>query len=108
MSDQMNLMVEHLSQSTVKIGEQGQQAIEQLNYKVSELMMGLGGTMSELMSDVARQRMEQDRVVIENQQKLHEHSSILIDNLGSEIKDLIVHSQDAVQAYKENIQKLLK
>jgi hypothetical protein len=41
MSDQMNLMVEHLSQSTVKIGEQGQQAIEQLNYKVSELMMGL-------------------------------------------------------------------
>jgi hypothetical protein len=48
--------------------------------------------------------MEQDRVVIENQQKLHEHSSILIDNLGSEIKDLIVHSQDAVQAYKENIQ----
>jgi len=92
MSDQMNLMVEHLSQSTVKIGEQGQQAIEQL--------------MSELMSDVARQRMEQDRVVIENQQKLHEHSSILIDNLGSEIKDLIVHSQDAVQAYKENIQKI--
>ena len=108
MSDQMNSMVEHLSQSTVKIGEQGQQAIEQLNGKVSELMMELGGTISELMSDVAKQRMEQDRIAIENQQKLHEQSSILIDNLGAEIKDLIAHSQDAVQAYKENIQKIVQ
>lgn len=106
MSDQMNLMVGHLSQGAAKIGEQGQNAIEQLNGKVSELMGNLGGTMSELMSDVTKQRMEQDRVILENQQKLHEQSSALIDNLGTEIKDLIAHSQNAVQAYKENIQKL--
>ncbi|MEG8266666.1 anti-phage defense ZorAB system protein ZorA [Acinetobacter baumannii] len=106
MSDQMNLMVDHLSQGAAKIGEQGQHAIEQLNGKVSELMGNLGGTMSELMSDVTKQRMEQDRVILENQQKLHEQSSTLIDNLGTEIKDLIAHSQNAVQVYKENIQKL--
>ncbi|MGQ1176634.1 anti-phage ZorAB system protein ZorA [Acinetobacter baumannii] len=106
MSDQMNLMVDHLSQGVAKIGEQGQHAIEQLNGKVSELMGSLGGTMSELMSDVTKQRMEQDRVILENQQKLHEQSSALIDNLGTEIKDLIAHSQNAVQVYKENIQKL--
>lgn len=106
MSDQMNLMVDHLSQGAAKIGEQGQHAIEQLNGKVSELMRNLGGTMSELMSDVTKQRMEQDRVILENQQKLHEQSSTLIDNLGTEIKDLIAHSQNAVQVYKENIQKL--
>ena len=106
MSDQMNLMVDHLSQGAAKIGEQGQHAIEQLNGKVSELMGNLGGTMSELMSDVTKQRMEQDRVILENQQKLHEQSSALIDNLGTEIKDLIAHSQNAVQVYKENIQKL--
>ena len=106
MSDQMNLMVDHLSQGAAKIGEQGQHAIEQLNGKVSELIGNLGGTMSELMSDVTKQRMEQDRVILENQQKLHEQSSALIDNLGTEIKDLIAHSQNAVQVYKENIQKL--
>lgn len=106
MSDQMNLMVDHLSQGAAKIGEQGQHAIEQLNGKVSELMGNLGGTMSELMSDVTKQRMEQDRVILENQQKLHEQSSALIDNLGTEIKDLIAHSQNAVHVYKENIQKL--
>ncbi|WP_286418662.1 anti-phage ZorAB system protein ZorA [Acinetobacter sp. 226-1] len=106
MTDQMNLMVDHLSQGAAKIGEQGQHAIEQLNGKVSELMGNLGGTMSELMSDVTKQRMEQDRVILENQQKLHEQSSALIDNLGTEIKDLIAHSQNAVQVYKENIQKL--
>lgn len=106
MSDQMNLMVDHLSQGAAKIGEQGQHAIEQLNGKVSELMGNLGGTMSELMSDVTKQRMEQDRVILENQQKLHEQSSALIDNLGAEIKDLIAHSQNAIQVYKENIQKL--
>ncbi|EJB8375496.1 MULTISPECIES: anti-phage ZorAB system protein ZorA [Acinetobacter] len=106
MTDQMNLMVDHLSQGAAKIGEQGQHAIEQLNGKVSELMGNLGGTMSELMSDVTKQRMEQDRVILENQQKLHEQSSTLIDNLGTEIKDLIAHSQNAVQVYKENIQKL--
>lgn len=106
MSNQMNLMVDHLSQGAAKIGEQGQHAIEQLNGKVSELMGNLGGTMSELMSDVTKQRKEQDRVILENQQKLHEQSSALIDNLGTEIKDLIAHSQNAVQVYKENIQKL--
>ncbi|MGO3920655.1 anti-phage ZorAB system protein ZorA [Acinetobacter venetianus] len=106
MSNQMNLMVDHLSQGAAKIGEQGQHAIEQLNGKVSELMGNLSGTMSELMSDVTKQRMEQDRVILENQQKLHEQSSALIDNLGTEIKDLIAHSQNAVQVYKENIQKL--
>ncbi|WAU72344.1 anti-phage ZorAB system protein ZorA [Acinetobacter sp. TR11] len=106
MSDQMNLMVDHLSQGAAKIGEQGQHAIEQLNGKVSELMGNLGGTMSELMSDITKQRMEQDRVILENQQKLHEQSSALIDNLGAEIKDLIAHSQNAIQVYKENIQKL--
>ncbi|MFX2256018.1 anti-phage ZorAB system protein ZorA [Acinetobacter variabilis] len=106
MSDQMNLMVDHLSQGAAKIGEQGQHAIEQLNGKVSELIGNLGGTMSELMSDVTKQRTEQDRVILENQQKLHEQSSALIDNLGTEIKDLIAHSQNAVQVYKENIQKL--
>lgn len=106
MTDQMNLMVDHLSQGAAKIGEQGQHAIEQLNGKVSELIGNLGGTMSELMSDVTKQRMEQDRVILENQQKLHEQSSTLIDNLGTEIKDLIAHSQNAVQVYKENIQKL--
>jgi len=106
MSTQMNEMVENLSAGSAKIGDQGLYAVEQLNSKVSELVSGLGTSMSDLLSNVAEQRIEQDRQISDNQQKLHEQSSVLIDNLGSEIKELIVHSQNAVQSHKENIQKL--
>ncbi|WP_252152017.1 MULTISPECIES: anti-phage ZorAB system protein ZorA [unclassified Acinetobacter] len=106
MSDQMNSMVEQLSKGAEKIGEQGQYAIEQLNGKVSELIGHMGGTMSGVMADIAKQRIEQDRTIADNQHKLHEQSSILIDSLGVEIKELIVHSQNAVESYKNNIQKL--
>lgn len=106
MSEQMNSMVEHLSKGAEKIGEQGQYAIEQLNGKVSELIGQMGGTMSGVMADIAKQRIEQDRTIADNQHKLHEQSSILIDSLGVEIKELIGHSQNAVESYKNNIQKL--
>lgn len=106
MSTQMNEMVENLSAGSAKIGDQGLYAVEQLNSKVSDLVSGLGTSMSDLLSNVADQRIEQDRQISDNQQKLHEQSSVLIDNLGSEIKELITHSKEAVQAHKENIQKL--
>ncbi|MEZ7502705.1 anti-phage ZorAB system protein ZorA [Psychrobacter sp. Arc29] len=106
MSTQMTEMVENLSAGSAKIGDQGLHAVEQLNNKVSEMVSGLGTSMSGLLSNVAEQRIDQDRQILDNQQKLHEQSSVLIDNLGSEIKELIVHSQNAVQSHKENIQKL--
>jgi putative membrane protein len=106
MSEQMNSMVDHLSKGAEKIGEQGQYAIDQLNGKVSELIGHMGGTMANVMADIAKQRIQQDQVIADNQQKLHDQSSTLINNLGSEIKELIVHSQNAVDAYKDNIQKL--
>lgn len=106
MAEQMNLMIDHLSKGAEKIGEQGQHTIDQLNGKVSELIGHMGGTMSSVMADIAKQRIEQDQVIADNQQKLHEHSSTLINNLGAEIKELIVHSQNAVDVYKDNIQKL--
>ncbi|MFX9108537.1 anti-phage ZorAB system protein ZorA, partial [Acinetobacter baumannii] len=106
MSEQMNAMIDHLSKGAEKIGEQGQHAIEQLNGKVSELIGHMGGTMSNVIADIAKQRIEQDQIISDNQQKLHEHSSTLINNLGTEIKELIVHSQNAVDTYKENIQKI--
>ncbi|MDX1787174.1 MAG: anti-phage ZorAB system protein ZorA [Psychrobacter sp.] len=106
MSTQMNEMVENLSAGSTKIGDQGLYAVEQLNSKVSDLVSGLGTSMSDLLSNVAEQRIEQDRQISDNQQKLHEQSSVLIDNLGSEIKELITHSKEAVQTHKENIQKL--
>ena len=106
MSTQMTEMVDNLSAGSAKIGDQGLHAVEQLNSKVSEMVSGLGTSMSGLLSNVAEQRIDQDRQILDNQQKLNEQSSILIDNLGSEIKELIVHSQNAVQSHKENIQKL--
>lgn len=108
MSTQMNEMVENLSAGSAKIGEQGLHVVEQLNSKVSDLVSGLGTSMSDLLSNVAEQRIEQDRQISDNQQKLHEQSSVLIDNLGSEIKELITHSKEAVQTHKENIQKLFQ
>jgi len=106
MSVQMSNMVEQLSTGANKIGEQGLYAVEQLNNKTTELVAGLGDAMSELLSSIAEQRIQQDKHISENQQKLHEQSSELIDNLSIEVKELLVHSQQAVQAYKDNLQKL--
>nr|WP_227615802.1 anti-phage ZorAB system protein ZorA [Acinetobacter ursingii] len=106
MAEQMNSMVDHLTKGAEKIGEQGQHTIDQLNGKVSELIEHMGGTMANVMADIAKQRIQQDQVIADNQQKLHDQSSTLINDLGSEIKELIVHSQNAVDAYKDNIQKL--
>lgn len=106
MSVQMNGMVDQLSAGAAKIGDQGLDIVEQLDSKVTQLVSGLGGSMSELLANIAEQRVQQDNQILENQQKLHEQSSVLIDNLGNEIKELIVHSQNAVQSHKDNIQKL--
>lgn len=106
MSEQMNSMVDQLAQGAVQIGEQGQYAIEQLNGKVSELIAGMGQTMTGVMHDMSQQRIAQDNLIVENQQKLHQQSAQLMDNLGAEIKELIVHSQNAVETHKQNIQKL--
>ncbi|GAA0315121.1 anti-phage ZorAB system protein ZorA [Psychrobacter aestuarii] len=106
MASQMNTMVEQLSTGAAKMGEQSLHATEQLNQKVSELVGSLDGAMSGLLSNIANQRLEQDRQIADNQQKLHEQSSTLIDDLGSEIQALITQSQETTQAYKDNIQKL--
>lgn len=106
MSKQMTLMVDELTVGTAKIGEQGQNTIDQINTKVTELVAGLGGSMSELLTKVAQQRVEQDRVIADNQQKLHNQSSELINELGSSVKELIAQSQNAVLDYKENLKKL--
>lgn len=106
MSDQMNLMVEQLQKGVGKIGEQGESAIEQISQQVSELVKGLSGSMGELLKDVANQRTEQDRIIAENQQKLYTQSSEFINELGTAVKELIVHSQSAVSEYKDNLKKL--
>ena len=106
MASQMNTMVEQLSTGAAKMGEQSLYATEQLNQKVSELVGSLDGTMSELLSNIANQRLEQDRQIADSQKKLHEQSSTLIDDLGGEIQALITQSQETTQAYKDNIQKL--
>lgn len=42
--------------------------------------------MSGMMADIAQQRIEQDRKIADNQHKLHEQSSTLIDSLGEKSK----------------------
>lgn len=106
MSVQMSNMVEQLSTGANKIGEQGLYAVEQMNIKTNELVEGLGLSMSELMHTISEQRAQQDQQISQNQKKLFEQSSVLIDDMSNEVKELIVHSQQAAQAYKDNIQKL--
>lgn len=108
MSIQMRGMVEQLSTGANKIGEQGLYAVEQMNNKTTELASGLGEAMSDLLSNISEQRIQQDKQISDNQQKLHEQSSGLIDDLGAEVKALISQSQVATQAYKDNIDKLSK
>ena len=106
MSQQMSSMVEQMSLGAAKIGEQSAETANQLNEKMTALVSGLGGSLSEILTGIGEQRIQQDRKIFENQHKLHEQSSVFIDNLGSEIKELITYSQQAILSHKENIQKL--
>lgn len=106
MSRQMSTMVEHMSLGAAKIGEQSAETANQLNEKMTKLVSDLGDSLSDILTGIGKQRVQQDREIFENQHKLHEQSSVLIDKLGSEIKTLITHSQQAVLSHQENIQKL--
>ena len=106
MSQQMSSMVENLSSGAAKIGEQSAETANQLNEKMTALVSALGGSLSDILTGIGKQRVEQDRKIYQNQDALHKQSSVLIDNLGSEIKELITHSQQAVLSHKDNIQKL--
>ena len=106
MSNQMNTMVENLSSGAAKIGEQSAETANQLNDKMNALVTALGGSLSDILRGIGKQRVEQDRKIYQNQDALHKQSSVLIDNLGSEIKELITHSQQAVLSHQQNIQKL--
>lgn len=106
MSHQMSSMVENLSSGAAKIGEQSAETANQLNEKMTALVSALGGSLSDILTGIGKQRVEQDRKIYQNQDALHKQSSVLIDNLGSEIKELITHSQQAVLSHKDNIQKL--
>lgn len=106
MSNQMNVMVDQLTAGAAKIGEQGQNTIDQLNAKVTELISGLGGSMSELLESVAKQRANQDRFIADNQQKLHAQSSELLNDLGGSVTELIRQTQNAIQDYKANLKQL--
>lgn len=106
MSQQMSSMVENLSLGAAKIGEQSSETANQLNEKMTALVSSLGGSLSDILTGIGKQRVEQDRKIYQNQDALHKQSSVLIDNLGSEIKELITHSQQAVLSHKDNIQKL--
>ena len=106
MSNQMNVMVDQLTAGAAKIGEQGQNTIDQLNAKVTELISGLGGSMSELLESVAKQRADQDRFIADNQQKLHAQSSELLNDLGGSVTELIKQTQNAIEDYKANLKKL--
>lgn len=106
MSQQMSSMVENMSLGAAKIGEQSVETANQLNDKMTALVTALGGSLSDILRGIGKQRVEQDRKIYENQDTLHKQSSALIDNLSSEIKELITHSQQAVLSHQQNIQKL--
>lgn len=106
MSEQMANMVVGLSESASKIGEQGQNSVKQLNEKVSELMENMEITMTSVVENIAQTRIKQDQVIAENQAKIHTEASLFIENLSSEIKQLVLESKNATESYKNNIQKL--
>ena len=115
--DQTSLLVDNMGISVKEvISDIAQQRVVQeeliakhqqkLHDQSLDLVNTMGDSVQELLNKVTQQRLEQDKTIADNQQKLHDQSSILIEKLSNEVSQLITHSQNATEAFKENVQRI--
>lgn len=106
MGTTLNSMLDQVQHSVSKIGETGTEAAQQMGFQVADMITQMNSKIGGMMSDITQQRIEQDRVISENQQALHQTTTGLMDNLTEQITRLLQESQAAIQSSRENIEKL--
>ena len=106
MTNTLNTVLEQVQQSVVKIGETGTDAAQQMGLQVADMLTQLNTKIAGMVDGITQQRMEQDRVIAENQQALHQTTTDLIDGLAEKITQLLQESQIAIQSSRDNIEKL--
>ena len=106
MTNTLNTVLEQVQQSVVKIGETGTDAAQQMGLQVADMLTQLNTKIAGMVDGITQQRMEQDRVIAENQQALHQTTTGLIDGLAEKITQLLQESQIAIQSSRDNIEKL--
>lgn len=106
MTNTLNTVLEQVQQSVVKIGETGTDAAQQMGLQVADMLTQLNTKIAGMVDGITQQRMEQDRIIAENQQALHQTTTGLIDGLAEKITQLLQESQIAIQSSRDNIEKL--
>ena len=106
MNNSLNTMLDEVQKSVVKIGETGTDAAQQMGSQVADMLTQLNTKIAGMVEGITQQRMEQDRVIAENQQALHQTTTDLIDGLAEKITQLLQESQIAIQSSRDNIEKL--
>ena len=95
MTNTLNTVLEQVQQSVVKIGETGTDAAQQMGLQVADMLTQLNTKIAGMVDGITQQRMEQDRVIAENQQALHQTTTGLIDGLAEKITQLFsVHDKN--------------
>ncbi len=106
MGDTMNEMLKQVQKSVASIGDTGTQAAEQMNAQITDMLSQMNQTIAAMMADIGQQRVAQDRLVMENQQALHQTTTGMMDELKAQITRLLEESQIAIQSHRQNIDKL--
>lgn len=106
MGDTMNEMLQQVQKSVASIGDTGTHAAEQMNAQMTDMLSQMNQTIAAMMADIGQQRVAQDRLVMENQQALHQTTTGMMDELKAQITRLLEESQIAIQSHRQNIDKL--
>lgn len=106
MSNNLTSMLDQVDQSVSKIGDTGASAAQQMGLQVADMLRHMNEKIEGMVAGITEKRIEQDRVISENQQALHQTTTGLLDNLTAQITRLLEESQIAIQSSRQNIEKL--
>jgi putative membrane protein len=97
--EQDNLAIE----SQKQLHHSTNSAFSQIAHQTDGFINKMGESMSGLLLDIENRRVEQDQLVIENQQKLHENMTTMLNSLALQFDRLLDESRLAIQGYRQNI-----
>lgn len=106
MGSTLNEMLQQVQQSVAKIGDTGAEAAQKMNVQIADMLNQMNQNISGMMADIGQKRIEQDRLVMENQQALNQTTTGMLDSLTVQITRLLEESQLATQSSRQNIEKL--
>lgn len=80
--------------------------LDQLSQHFNRMIEQTNQGVQSMMHDIATNKEKQDRMMLENQQELQQHTTKLLNQLTERVSALLLESQNTLQSTRQNIEKL--